>query len=149
MNIQPLPYHQLPMALLLEADPSEAKVSGYIDKSLCFAAEDQGDIVGVAAVLPITDIEYELMNIAVSPERQGENIGRQLLDYVIEATRKAGAEKLVLGTGTFGYQLTFYQRAGFRVYGVERDFFLRHYDEPLFEQGIQHKDMLRLELVFS
>ena len=27
-----------------------------------------------------------------------------------------------------------------------RDFFLRNYPEPVFEHGIQHKDMLRLEI---
>ncbi|WP_331435775.1 hypothetical protein [Photobacterium gaetbulicola] len=52
-----------------------------------------------------------------------------------------------MGTGTFGYQLAFYQREGFRVVGIDKDFFLDHYDEPVMENGIQHKDMLRLQLI--
>jgi hypothetical protein len=48
--------------------------------------------------------------------------------------------------GSFGHQLTFYQRAGFRVVAVEPDYFLQHYPEPLFENGLQHRDRLRLAL---
>nr|WP_273262506.1 hypothetical protein [Pseudomonas sp.] len=48
--------------------------------------------------------------------------------------------------GSFGHQLTFYQRAGFRVVAVEPDYFLTHYPEPLFENGLQHRDRLRLAL---
>jgi protein-L-isoaspartate O-methyltransferase len=55
-----------------------------------------------------------------------------------------GARRLEVGTGSFGYQLAWYQRAGFRVFAVERDFFLDNYEEPIFEDGIQLKDMLRL-----
>ncbi|WP_198422013.1 hypothetical protein [Stenotrophomonas acidaminiphila] len=40
----------------------------------------------------------------------------------------------------------FYQRHGFRVFQVDRDFFLRNYDEAIVEDGIQHRDMLRLAL---
>ena len=45
---------------------------------------------------------------------------------------------------SFGYQLAWYQREGFRVFAIERDFFLENYPEPIYEQGIQLKDMLRL-----
>ncbi len=55
-----------------------------------------------------------------------------------------GARRLEVGTGTFGYQLAWYQREGFRVFAVERDFFLVNYEEPIYENNIQLKDMLRL-----
>jgi ribosomal protein S18 acetylase RimI-like enzyme len=89
------------------------------------------------------------MNIAVAPEHQRQGIGCKLLSHAIETARLRGAKKLLVGTGTFGYQLMFYQRAGFRVVSVERDFFLTNYSEPIFEHGIQHKDMLRLEIEFG
>jgi len=87
-----------------------------------------------------------LMNIAVSPSTQRNGIGAQLLKYVIEIARESGAQRLEVGTGTFGYQLTFYQRQGFRVERIDKDFFLKNYPEPIIENGIQHKDMLRLAL---
>jgi len=54
-----------------------------------------------------------------------------------------------VGTGTFGYQLAFYQRHGFRVTAIDRDFFVQNYPEPIFEDGIQLHDMLRLTLRFT
>ena len=36
-----------------------------------------------------------------------------------------------------------YQPEGFRVFAVERDFFLVNYEEPIYENGIQLKEMLR------
>ena len=54
-----------------------------------------------------------------------------------------------MGTGTFGYQLAFYQRQGFRATGIDRDFFVKNYPEPIFEDGIQLFDMLRLTLRLS
>ncbi|MFM9271973.1 hypothetical protein ACJ7V3_17220 [Halomonas elongata] len=38
------------------------------------------------------------------------------------------------------------ERAGSRVESVIRDHFLDNYVEPIHEQGIQHKGMLRLAL---
>jgi len=42
--------------------------------------------------------------------------------------------------------LAFYQRFGFRVDSILKDYFIINYDEPIFENGIQLKDMLRLIL---
>lgn len=137
---------QMPLALLLEADPSESKVRGYLPKCDCYAALIQDQIVGVCLLLPLREGVSELINIAVSPEHQNLGIGKSLLNHVITDAKSRGLHKLELGTGTFGYQLSFYQKAGFRAESVDRDFFLTHYDEPLFEDGIQHKDMLRLGL---
>ena len=86
------------------------------------------------------------MNIAIAPSRQQAGIGTKLLQYVIAQMERAGAHRLEVGTGTFGYQLAFYQRQGFRVTGVDRGFFIRNYADAIFENGIQHRDMLRLAI---
>jgi hypothetical protein len=43
----------------------------------------------------------------------------------------SGEKRIELGTGSFGYQLMFYQRIGFRVENVWRDHFIDNYDEPI------------------
>ncbi|KAF0807638.1 N-acetyltransferase GCN5 [Alcanivorax xiamenensis] len=136
----------LPWALLLEADPSERNVRKYLTGARCFSVKKSNDIVGVCVLNTIGDGVLELFNIAVSPDVQGQGVGSALLRQVIDQCRSEGVRRIELGTGTFGYQLAFYQRQGFRVEGVVRDFFLDHYDEPVMEMGIQHKDMLRLGL---
>ncbi|WP_330960892.1 GNAT family N-acetyltransferase [Photobacterium sp. 53610] len=136
----------IPMALLLEADPSEACIQRYLSGAFCLAAVQNDEIIGVCVAQSIAEATYELFNLAVYPAYQQQGIGTQLLTALFPRLRKQGATALVLGTGTFGYQLTFYQKLGFRVDAVMKDFFLDHYDEPIFEQGLQHRDMLRLRL---
>jgi len=145
--------NQVPIELLLEADPSEACISCYLQGATCFAsylADDNGKgiIVAACVVNQSSDSdsvnEVEIYNIAVSPLHQKQGIGSTLLLYVLEQLKEQGFDRVVLGTGTFGYQLTYYQRAGFRVEGVRKNYFIKRYPEPIYEHGLQHIDMLRL-----
>lgn len=139
---------EVPMDLLLLADPSRDAIKAYLSQSRCFLAYSKDTVAGVCVVKPIPREGLELMNIAVSPALQQNGVGTQLLKHVIEKAKEAGTTRLEVGTGTFGYQLTFYQRQGFRVQRIHKDFFLKNYLEPVIENGIQHKDMLRLALEF-
>ncbi|EPC03074.1 IAA acetyltransferase [Litchfieldella anticariensis FP35 = DSM 16096] len=148
MLIKPVPSAKAPLDLLLEADPSVDKIRRYLENSSCYVATIGNKTVGAYVIQPIMDGVFELMNIAVAPAHQGKGIGAKLLEHAVKKARELGAGRLELGTGTFGYQLAFYQRAGFRAVAVERDHFLTHYDEPIYENGIQYKDRLRLALEF-
>lgn len=148
MEIYEIPPAEAPLNLLLEADPSLQKINSYLSRSRCVVANVRGETVGVYVVLEISPGVYELMNIAVSPDHQQKKIGSKLLRHAIATVSEWGANRLEVGTGAFGYQLAFYQREGFRVFAVERDFFLKNYEEPIYEAGIQHKDMLRLALEY-
>lgn len=139
---------QLPIALLLEADPHLPYVLAYLANGHCYLAERDGMVVGVYVLQARSPGTLELMNIAVEANYQAQGVGRQLLQHALHSARQLGATRLEVATGSFGHQLTFYQRAGLRVYAVEPDYFLRHYPEPLFEQGLQHKDRLLLAIDF-
>ena len=136
----------VPQKLLIEADPSIDRVNQYLEGSLCYVALIQKEIVGVCVLNPIDKNRIELFNIAVLPENQKSGIGSQLLQFVLDSVREKNFESVELGTGTFGYQLTFYQRFGFRVDSICKNYFINNYDEPIFENDIQLKDMLRLVL---
>lgn len=148
LRIDEVPPSEAPMDLLLLADPSEDAIKEYLNQSRCFVAYANDVVVGSCVLKPIAGGMVELMNIAVSPSNQQSGIGTRLLRTVIDKVRKSGAKGLEVGTGTFGYQLTFYQRQGFRVDRIDKDFFLKNYPEPIVEDGVQHKDMLRLTLKF-
>ena len=137
---------QLPLALLLEADPHLPHVQAYLTDGHCYLAERDGVAVGVYVLQARSPGTLELMNIAVDPSCQAQGIGTQLLQHALHCTKQLGATRLEVATGSFGHQLTFYQRAGLRVYAVEPDYFLQHYPEPLFEKGLQHRDRLRLAI---
>jgi ribosomal protein S18 acetylase RimI-like enzyme len=144
--IQEVPVAQAPMDLLLLADPSEAKIRSYLSGSKCFVASSGAVVVGACVVQPRGTDTNELMCIAVAPAHHKSGYGTALLDWVIDYSRNSGVRQLEVGTGTFGYQLAFYQRHGFRVASIDRDFFLKNYPEPIFEDGMQLFDMLRLTL---
>lgn len=75
-----------------------------------------------------------------------EGIGKKLVLLAVEAAREAGLRTIELGTGNSSVgQLRVYQKCGFRIVGVDIDFFIRHYDQPIFENGIECRDMIRLK----
>ncbi|MDR0214625.1 MAG: GNAT family N-acetyltransferase [Comamonas sp.] len=155
-NITSMNPAEAPWPLLLLADPSREKVKRYLPGSTCYAARQTaqftpsglGALIGVCVLQPPQPERdsWELMNMAVSPAWQRGGIGSALLHHAIRELRKQGIRLLEVGTGSFGDQLLFYQRLGFRVSSIERDFFLRNYTTPLWERGVQLKDMLRLTL---
>lgn len=142
-------HEDYPWNLLLLADPDKAAISRYLGASDCFVARDEGVVVGVAVLRTVSENIVELMNIAVTPGLQQRGYGNRVLSLLIRRLRNDGCQKLEVGTGTFGYQLKFYQKLGFRVTAIRRDFFLDHYAEPVIEEGLQHKDMLVLSLDLS
>lgn len=139
----------LPLPLLLEADPSRQRIQEYLDTALCFSAELSDRVVGVCVAGMIGPGTAEVYNLAVDYRYRKQGIGTDLLNFSLDSLRQAGARRVELGTGTFGPQINFYRRNGFEVCGVIEGFFLRNYSEPIFEDGRQHRDMLRMVLTWS
>lgn len=135
---------QIPLSLLLEGDPSEESIATYLDQAWCFGAVERDIVIGACIVKPLADHKAEIFNVSVLPERQAEGIGTELLKHTLPQLAAREIQRVELGTGAFGYQLIYYQRLGFRVDAVLKDHFLKNYAEPIFEFGVQHKDMLRL-----
>jgi ribosomal protein S18 acetylase RimI-like enzyme len=148
MNIRKLQNHEeAPMDLLLLADPSQALVEEYLHRGECFVAQTDEQIIGVYVLLPTRPGTVELVNIAVMETQQGRGIGKQLIQHAIQTAKSDGYITMEVGTGNSSIgQLALYQKCGFRITGVDRDFFIRHYTEEIFENGIQCRDMIRLSL---
>lgn len=143
MEVKP---DKVPLSLLLEGDPSESSISAYLTDSWCFVAEMDGIVVGACIVKSMAPNFSEVFNVSVRPEFQQKRIGTDLLVYAIQALKLKKIKRLELGTGSFGYQLAYYHRLGFRVDSVVKNHFTDNYAQPVYENGIQHKDMLRLYL---
>ncbi|OAB47027.1 GNAT family N-acetyltransferase [Paenibacillus antarcticus] len=134
-----------PMALLLLADPKEQAIQAYITRSKCYVQELDGKIVGTYVILPTRSYTIEIMNVAVEESLQGKGIGQQLIQHAIQTSKELGYSCIEIGTGNSSIpQLYLYQKCGFRIVGIDKDYFIRHYDEPIFENGLQCRDMMRL-----
>lgn len=134
-----------PMDLLLLADPSREIVEEYVKRGECFLAEMESEIVGVYVLLPTRPETVELVNVAVAAEFHGQGIGKMLVNHAIQTAKDKGYQIIEVGTGNSSIgQLALYQKCGFRISGIDKDFFIRHYEEEIFENGIQCVDMIRL-----
>ena len=134
-----------PTELLLMADPSVNLVNEYVQRGENFVAEVSGEIVGVYVLLPTRPNTIEIVNIAVSEREQGKGIGKQLILDAINQSKKMGYKTIEIGTGNSSVgQLALYQKCGFRISGIDHDFFVRHYEDTIIENGIWCRDMIRL-----
>lgn len=145
--ISPLDKNNPPYSLLLLADPSHQQIQTYLKTGIGYQAIIDDQVVGVYVLQLRSTGHYELMNIAVLEAHQGKGIGKTLLQHAIDYCRQKQAHTLEIGTGNSSLsQLAFYQKLGFRIVRVIPNFFVTHYDEPIFENGIQCRDMLILSM---
>lgn len=130
------------LPLLLLADEQENMIDRYLDRGAMFVLDD-GGVKGECVVTDEGNGILEFKSLAVSPDCQRKGYGRALVNYV--AARYQGQYSILqVGTGDSPSTVPFYEKCGFvRSHRVE-DFFVDHYDHPIFEGGIQLKDMIYL-----
>ena len=84
------------------------------------AAQDP-DVIGVATFIPAPTQDragrttYQLRGMAVDPSRQGQGVGRQLLDAAAERLRAAGVD--AVWANARDTALGFYERLGWEIVG--------------------------------
>lgn len=128
--------------LLLLADEQEDMIDRYLDDGRLFVLDDDGTKC-VAVVVALSAEECELKNIATYPQHQGKGYGKAMVEYLCD--RYLGAfETMYVGTGDVPKTLGFYERCGFRISHRDENFFTDNYDHPMFEDGIQLRDMVYL-----
>ncbi|HZG14991.1 MAG TPA: GNAT family N-acetyltransferase [Candidatus Bathyarchaeia archaeon] len=139
---------EIPYDLLLLADESRQMVDDYFPRGECFVARfPDSTMVGLYVLLKTRPATFEILNIAVYEQFQGMGYGKELLQHAIGRAKELGASTVEIGTGNSGIgQLALYQKCGFRIVGVDSGFFLKHYPQPIVENGIPCVDMIRLRL---
>ena len=147
ITIRPAHSREVPRELLLLADPSDAMVDSYLHRGRCFVAEADERIVGEMILLDTRPYTMELVNLAVEEAWQNRGVGTALVQFAIAYARGQQVRTLELGTGNSGIaQMALYQKCGFRIVGVDLDFFTRNYVQPIYEDGIWCRDMVRMAI---
>jgi guanyl-specific ribonuclease Sa len=126
------PARERHLALLLLADESEQQVRSYMQRGDLYEYAADGEVAGIVLAIPRDEGTLEVKAVAIAP------------------AHARGVRRVVVGTGNAGIgQLAYYQKAGFRLTHIERDFFspARGYPEVMQENGIRLRDMVWMEQV--
>jgi ribosomal protein S18 acetylase RimI-like enzyme len=129
--------------LLLLAEPAESALRWSLANlsDTAYGLEDGGAIVGAATVRWIKE-PCEIVELAISPERQGRGLGKYFVAWLVAEARRRGKKEIFVGTANSSIgNIAFYQKCGFRMESVRKDYFW-YLKEPAFENGIQVRDML-------
>lgn len=142
-EVQPQEREEL-IPLLVLAEPSERALRwglAHLSDAVYRVEDGAGALVGAVSMQWRGD-PCEIEELAVAPERQGRGIGKQIVAWLIEEARRRGKHAMLVGTPNASINnITFYQKCGFRMDHIRHDYF-RYYREPIFENGIQVRDML-------
>lgn len=88
----------------------------------------------------------EIVNIAVDESVQNQGLGEKLLHFALNWAKEQHYSTVEIGTGSTSFaQLYLYQKCGFRVTNIDRNFFVDNYPEPIIENKLVLKDMIRLK----
>jgi len=128
----------------MEVDLAEEVIDDYLEDSeasgfFILIADLEPGIGGyvVYGTVPITDNVWELYWFAVDGNIRGQGIGRKLWEAAENNMWEAGARLLVLETSSKSeYDRTnlFYERAGYKVVGLIKDFYVIGDDQITYEK---------------
>lgn len=140
--------------LLLLADEPDPLRTYLNDGDLYVLQDTTGTPLGVTLVLPWHGEETtaELKAVAVDASTHNRGLGQRMLRGVIDELRSRGTTRVVVGTSNAGIgQIAFYQKAGFRILCIERDYFTieKGYDPDERENGLPHRDMVWFDQVLT
>lgn len=134
--------------LLLEADPSQHMIRKYLEESILVEMRHEESAIGIMVMKKISQDALEIKNIAILSNFQNKGLATRLLMFAIEFGKKNQYKEMYIGTGTTSFQqLYLYQKVGFRVDEIKKDFFTEAYDTPIIENKLLLRDMLILKLI--
>ena len=93
--------------------------------------------------------ESEIILLAVSPSRRGQGIGKWIVAALLDEARRRSVRVLLVGTGSLSLDnIAFYQKCGFRMSHVRRDYF-DYIQPPLAIDGVTLRDMIVFDYILE
>ncbi|GAC1343750.1 MAG: GNAT family N-acetyltransferase [Ktedonobacteraceae bacterium] len=132
--------------MLLDAEESEERIRAALLDPTCtaYASWLDGQLAGAAVVRWQADETSEVLYIAVAIALRGRGYGKQIMQAFQAELRRRGGRSLLVGTANAALEnIAFYQKCGFRMFEIRRDYFA-YIQPPISEHGILLRDMLVL-----
>ena len=131
--------------LLLLADEQESMIDRYLEQGALYVLEDRGIPKAECVITDEGNGIAEIKSLAVSPAFQRKGYGRAMIAFAADCCKEKYT-MLQVGTGDSPLTIPFYESCGFIRHHVIPDFFTDNYDHPIFEGGVQLKDMVCLRM---
>lgn len=130
LNYEPMQEADLAEVLELEQTvyPHPWSMANFIDSlasgyQAWVLRDTNGELLGYFLLMAIVD-EAHLLNVAVSAERQGQGLGRFLLNQAVACARGLGMESVLLEVRPSNTRaLEIYQRYGFQTIGKRKGYY--------------------------
>jgi len=130
LNYEPMQQADLPDVVALEESvyPHPWSTANFIDSlnssyEAWVLRDPQGDLLGYFLLMAIVD-EAHLLNVAVSAEKQGQGLGRFLLNQAVACARGLGMESVLLEVRPSNTRaLEIYERYGFKQIGRRKGYY--------------------------
>lgn len=136
--------------LLLDADPDEFQVADHLAHGELYVARSRGSAAGAVVIRQTQEDTWEIMNCSVAPEYRRQRCGTALVLHALNAIRNKGARYAELGTcDTSPGPMALYESCGFRISGIVKNHFMDNYPEPVWDNGVQCIDMIRMRADLS
>ena len=148
----PGPERHALIPLIRLAEDSESQLEAAIDEGTMYAVPSGDSDIAVVLMLEHGDErsrERELRYVAVAETHQRKGVGKALLADVADAERARGTRRLIVGTTSADTgNLDFYQRCGYRLRSIERDYFTpaRGYPPGFVINGLPALDMVWMDM---
>lgn len=149
----PLVTEQIPNAettfllpILSDAEEGEERIRATIfDPTFTvYASWLDGQLAGAAVIRWEEEEPSEIVYIAVAPDLRGGGYGKQIIHFLQQELRRRGGHSLLVGTANAALgNIAFYQKCGFRMSEIRRDYFA-YIQPPISEHGIVLRDMVVL-----
>lgn len=136
------------LPLLHDADEDDARILAAIAdvNNSAYLATSQGQVIGAAIMRWDEEDgdETEVLYVGVETAERGRGYGKGIMAALLDEARRRGINSVLVGTADAGLaNIAFYQKCGFRIDSVRKDYFA-YFKEPVYENGIRIRDMLML-----
>jgi ribosomal protein S18 acetylase RimI-like enzyme len=131
--------------ILHDADEDDSRITNAIayEANTAYAAFAGDECVGAALMCWQAD-ESEIIYIAIRSADRGKGYGKVLITELVRFAYQQQTQALMVGTANTSLEnIMFYQKCGFRMDSVRKDYF-SYFEKPVYEHGIQMRAMLML-----
>ena len=108
-------YNELRTKVGWTSPPLEAVAPGLRGSVFCVCARAGGRLVGMARIVGDGGLVYYIQDVIVDPQRQGEGIGRRLMERTMDFIRKRAVRHTIVGLMAAKDKESFYEPYGFRT----------------------------------